>query len=265
VAAPAIEAPSFTANAVTDAWTAQPGIAPGAWITISGVAMADTETNWSPAAGNPLPSTLGGVSVTVNDTPAALSHVNATSVTMLVPGSITGEGAKIVIQRNGISGIPVWVPITPVLPAIYSVADPNASPTQYYASVTTAGVGMRLSVVNPKGAINSAVDARAVRGVYPGESIDIYATGLGITTPDFPTDRLMTSGRTVAGTVSVHFGAAIATPDSAMLVEPGIYQVRVRVPSMLAPGMVPLALDVNGLASTATVLIKVDNNPAASQ
>jgi uncharacterized protein (TIGR03437 family) len=267
MAAAAIEAPSFTANAVTDAWTAQPGIAPGAWITISGVAMADTEANWSPVAGSPLPSTLGGVIVTVNDTPAVLSHVTATSITLLVPGSVTGESAKIVIQRNGISGIPVWVPITPVLPAIYSVADPNASPTQYYASVTTAGVGMRLSVVNPKGAIlgNSAVDARAVRGVYPGESIDIYATGLGVTTPDFPTDRLMTSARTVAGTVSVHFGATIAAPDSAMLVEPGIYQVRVRVPPTLAPGMVPLALDVNGLASTAAVLIKVDNNPAASQ
>jgi len=196
-----------------------------------------------------------------------LSHISPTNITLLVPGSLTGDSAKIVIQRSGISGNPVWVPITHALPAIYSVADPNASSTQYYASVTTAGVGMRLSVVNPKGAIlgNSAVDPRAVRGVYPGESIDIYATGLGATTPDFPTDRLMTSARTVAGTVRVHFGSTIAAANSAMLVEPGVYQVRVTVPSTLAAGIVPIALDVNGLTSTASVLMKVDNNPAASQ
>jgi uncharacterized protein (TIGR03437 family) len=267
VAPPAMEAPSFTTNLVADAWTGQPGIAPGAWITITGVAMADAETNWSPVAGNPLPTTLGGVSVTVNDTPAVLSHVSATSVTLLVPGSVNGDSAKIVIQRNGISGNPVWVPITSVLPAIYSMPDPNASPTQYYASVTTAGVGMQLSVVNPKGAIlgNSTVDVRAVRGVYPSELIDIYATGLGATSPDFPADRLITSARTVAGSVSVHFGATIAAADSAMLVEPGMYVVRVRVPSTVDPGMVPLALDVNGLANTATVLLKVDSNPAGSQ
>jgi uncharacterized protein (TIGR03437 family) len=259
--------PSISSSGVADAWTGQPGIAPGAWIRVSGTAISDTEANWSPVAGSPLPTTLAGVSVTVNDIVAAISHVCPTSVTLLVPGSLTGVNAKIVVQRDGIAGNPAWVPITAALPTIYSVADPNSNPTQYYAAVTTAGAGIRLSLVNRKGAFlgNSAVDPRAVRGVYAGESIDLYATGLGATMPDFPTDQLLNSPRTVAGTVNVHFGDTIVSADSVALVEPGMYQLRVTVPATLTAGMTPLALDLNGFASTANVLLRVDSNVNGAQ
>jgi uncharacterized protein (TIGR03437 family) len=262
VAGAAVAPPTFGPDAVTDAWAAQSGVAPGAWITITGTELAAGEANWSPMAGHALPTTLGGVRVLVNDSPAVLSYVSATKVTFLVPASVTDGTARIVVERDGQASAPASVSVSAALPAIYSRPIPTY-PSVSQAIVTTAGVGFGLQLLNSKGVVlgSSAVDPRAIRGVYPGEQIDIYAAGLGAVGPDFPTDRLPSSSLAVMAPVKVHFGDTVVAADAATLVEPGLYLVRVTVPGADALtvnyGVTPLSIEVNGIFSPSNVVLTV--------
>jgi len=253
--------PSFTSAAVTDTWTQRPGLAPGAWVNIAGSDLAAQEAYWSPASGKPIDTKLGGVTVKLNDVAAAISFVSPTRVTILVPGAIPEGDVPIVIERDGAASDPVSIRNAAALPAIHSVPDPGAN--RFYASVTTATAGTTLGLLNGKGWLlgKPSVDSRATRGAFPGEEIDIYATGLGATAPEFPTDRVFSGSFAVANAPRVRFGQLSVDAVSANLVSPGIYLVRVKVPESLAAGDVTVVLDVNGITSADNVFLNIEKAP----
>lgn len=248
--------PAFTSTSVAEAWTGKQGIAPGAWISITGMDLAAQEANWAPASGRPIDTKLGGVTVKVNDVPAVLSFVSPTKISLLVPGATPKGDVSIVIDRDGTASDAVVVQAGGALPAIQSVLDAKADPQRYYASVTAAGAGAGLALINAKGWVlgKPDVDSRAVRGVVPGEEIDIYAIGLGKADPEFPTDKLFTGSFAVTGTVTVRFGEQSVTPTASVLVAPGLYAVRVKTPESLSAGDVTLAIDVDGVTSAGVLL-----------
>jgi uncharacterized protein (TIGR03437 family) len=248
--------PTFTAASVVDLYTGRPGMAPGAWVSINGTELAGSEANWTPVGGGGLETRLGGVTVKVNDVPAVLSFVSPTKITLLVPGNTPEGDVPVVIERDGTAAPAVNVRVSAVLPAIHSIADSGG---KFYASVTSAGAGTSLALINSKGWIlgNPAVDSRAVRGVRAGEEIDIYAIGLGKTEGETITDRISTTAANLAAAPVVRFGETSATPTLAAMVSPGIYVVRVKTPDSLAAGEVPLVLDFNGVTSSSNVFLLV--------
>lgn len=248
--------PTFTASSVADAYTGKTGMAPGAWVSITGTELAGREANWTPVGGSALDTLLGGVRVKVNDVAAVLSFVSPTKITLLVPGNTPEGDVPVVIERDGTAAPAVNVRVSAVLPAIHSVAD---SAGKFYASVTSAGVGTSLGLINNKGWIlgNPAVDSRAVRGVKAGEEIDIYAIGLGKTEGETITDRVSATPANLAAIPAVRFGESSVTPSLAVQVSPGIYVVRVKVPDSLAAGEVPLVLDFNGTTSSSNVVLLI--------
>ena len=249
--------PTFSADSITDAFTGRPGIAAGAWVTITGTDLAGKEVNWAPSASRPLETILGGVKVKINDAAAALSFVSATKITALVPAGTPEGPVPVVIERDGQPSEPVTVTASAALPAIHSVRDPNGD--RFYAAVTTAGAGTGLGLINGRGWLlgKPDVDSRAARGVCAGEEIDIYAVGLGRTDPEFPTDRLFSGAFTVPALPTVRFGDVGVAPSLAALVSPGLYVVRVKVPESLPAGDVPVTLDVNGITSASNVLLNI--------
>jgi len=226
--------PTFRSDSVSDLWTGKAGMAAGAWVNITGTELASQTANWSPRAGQPLPTALGGVTVKVNEVPAALSFVSATRVTLLVPAATPDGNVPVVVERGGTASESVSVAVTPTVPAIQAVPDP-ATAGRFYAAVTPAGAGTALVFVNPRGWVlgKPEVDNRAARGAFPGEEIDIWATGLG-KAEDTPTDRLFTGSFPVATPPRVRFGELAVDAIAATLVAPGLYNVRVRVPESLA-------------------------------
>jgi uncharacterized protein (TIGR03437 family) len=249
--------PSFTSSAVTEAFTRKAGMSPGSWVTITGTDLAARAVQWSPAAGRPLDTRLGGVTVKINDVPAALSSVSPTSIMLLVPAATPVGNVPVVIERDGTAGEVVSVAVSAAVPAIQSVADPNTA-GRFWAAATPAGAGTSLSLVNPKGWVlnKPEIDSRAVRGPFPGEEIDLYATGLGPAS-ETPTDRLFSGSFPVANMPKVRFGEVTVDAASAALVSPGLYVVRVKVPESLAAGDVAVTLDVNGSTSAASVMMFV--------
>ncbi len=251
--------PVFLSENVVDAWTATTGIAPGAWVTLTGKDLAKQEVNWAPSSSRPLDTKLGGVTVKVNDIPAALSFVSPTKITLLVPAATPEGDVAMVVERDGTASDPVTVTSRAALPAIHSVADSKAEAPRFFAAVAAAGAGTGLGLINSRGWVlgKPEADNRAARGVFPGEEIDIYAIGLGRTEGDLVTDRLISGGFKLASPVAVRFGDIGVEPSAALLVSPGLYIVRVKVPDTLTAGDVPVVLEVSGRSSHVNVLLNI--------
>jgi uncharacterized protein (TIGR03437 family) len=246
--------PTFTADAVRDTWTGRAGLAPGAWVTITGTDLAASEAYASPVAGSPLPTSLGGATVKVNDVASPISFASPEKITFLAPAGTSEGDIPIVVERSGTASDRVVVKAAAVLPAIHAVAGEG---DRYYAAVTTAGSGALFSLLSNKGWIlgKPEADPRATRGAHPGEEIDIYATGLGRTGPEFITDRLLSGALNTTAVPTVRFGGTAVTPTMSAMVTPGIYLVRVKVPDSLAAGDVALTLEQGGVTSASNVFL----------
>ncbi len=251
--------PSFQSDGVTDLSTGVVGIAAGAWVNLKGSDLASKSEYFSPVAGQPLPTRLAGVSVKVNEMPAALLYVGPARITFLVPAGTPEGDVPVVVENDGRASEPVFVRSTGVLPAIIGVPEPNADNPRLFASATTAGAGTALSLVTPRGWIlgKPEVDSRAVRGAFPGEEIDLFAIGLGRTEGEFPTDRIFASNQPVTSVPTVLLGGAALTPSYSALVAPGVYVVRVTIPESQAAGEVPIFLEVNSVRSRDNVVLYV--------
>jgi uncharacterized protein (TIGR03437 family) len=209
-------------TAVANAASFAIGMAPGALATVVGVNL----TGGSPASasGYPWPTTLGGVSVLLDQTPLPLLYVSDRQINFYIPQDAPLGAATLTV---------VTPPVTP-----------SVTPSGAQAGVTV-NTAVQIAPVQPgifDGAVlhaGTAVSA-ATTPVQAGDFIEIYCTGLG---------RTSNVGGLQAAVVTptVFFGA---TPVRAVFagLAPGfvgLYQVNVQVPAGLGPGLTPLLMSVN--------------------
>jgi uncharacterized protein (TIGR03437 family) len=105
--------------------------------------------------------------------------------------------------------------------------------------------------------------------VKPGDTVVLWATGFGPTTPAFAPGQLVPSDQPYAVTngPAITIGGVQAQVTSAVLA-PGtanLYQVSVVIPDALADGDQPVVAQVNGIQSTGTVNLTVLNVPLPQQ
>ncbi|MBI4907824.1 MAG: hypothetical protein HY820_29640 [Acidobacteria bacterium] len=258
-AAVGVPRPSFRPDGVSDLYTGLPGMAPGAWVTLTGTDLASGRAYWAPAAGKPLDTVLGKVTVKINDVPAPLLYVGPDRIQLLVPAATPEGDVPVVVESDGRVSETVFVQNRAVLPAFVTVPAINSDAPRLYATATTAGAGTALALISNKGLIlgRPDVDPRAVRGALPGEEIDLYAIGLGKTDEGFATDSISVGSSPLSNTPSVLLGEVTLTPTYTALVAPGLYVVRVKVPDSAPGGDTPIVLQVNGISSQANVLVYV--------
>ena len=113
-------------QAIVDSWDYTAGVAPGAWVTITGTALSSgAPQTWNVSGAQKLPTTLGNVTVTFNGTLAPLYYVSTTQINALVPASLAPGPAQVVVQSNGLISKAFMINATASLPAIYGL--PNAN------------------------------------------------------------------------------------------------------------------------------------------
>jgi len=247
--APVTNLPQINAGGVTDPWTYIPGVSPGGWISIFGSNLANAAQSWSPAAGQPLPTSLGGVTVTVDGIAAPLAYVSPGLVNALTPSAAPQGQVPIVLTNQGLTASTYAAQSTPILAAIYCNPVPGASPVRYSVTAVDPVSGELLG--------SSAVDPRVARAVHPGDTIDLYAVGLGPTTPQFPTATDFTAADPVASNFVVLLGVEAITPSFAALVAPGLYQIRITVPAGMPVGDQPIVLDFSVGRSASNVVLTI--------
>ncbi|MEZ5356507.1 MAG: DUF6259 domain-containing protein [Bryobacteraceae bacterium] len=228
-----------TVASVADAWSYQPGVAPGAWVTITGSAFTPAGPQvWTPsAAGEALPQALSGTRVLFNGQPAPVAYVSANQINALAPATTAAGPVAIAVENNGVPGPLFTALATATLPAFYALPDAGGS---YHITALLPGSSTLIG--------NNAVDPRVTRIARPGETLDLFMIGLGRTADSsrFITNRSFLGAFPIAAPIAVTIGGSQAPVSFASLVSPGLYQVRVTVPAGIGPGQRTIQAVVDG-------------------
>jgi uncharacterized protein (TIGR03437 family) len=181
---------------------------------------------------------MNGVSVTIGGVRAPFYAVTPNQINVQVPFEVTAGSQSVVVTTSNGASAAFNVTVAAVAPSIFIL--------------DTAGTG---AIV--KNADFSLITAN--NRARAGDTIVIYSTGLGQTTPAVATGALAvppTGGFNNTGTVTVTIGGAnapvvysIAAPGFA-----GLYQTAVTVPSGLTGSSAPVILRSGTTASNSVSL-----------
>jgi uncharacterized protein (TIGR03437 family) len=241
-------------QAIYDVWNYASGVAPGTWVTIGGTALAPgPPRTWNLNGVQALPMTLGSVTVSFNGTPAALYYVSPTQINAMVPASVVPGPVQVIVQSNGVSSSPFTITATATLPAIY--APSNADATTFFVTAALPGTATLIG--------NSATDARVVRAAQPGDVLDLYMIGLGATSDasNFVTNQLFSGAYPVNAPVTATVGGETVPVLFAGLTAPGLYLVRIALPTDLALGPQTIQVSAGGSHTRSSVVLVLGSAP----
>jgi len=215
-------APSYSAAGIVNAATQTAGtLAPNTIATVYG-----TNLSWTTHAvdlgdlnGGTLPIQLEGVSVNVSGIFGSLFFVSPGQINFLIPYDITQSSVTFYVERQGIAGPEVTIPLAKTAPGFFEW---NGS----FALATHADGSL----------ITSSAPAQA------SEVIVLYAAGLGRTSPD------VASGHIASAATSILYAAELQVllngepcPASSIYYAgltpgfAGLYQINLMLPDVLPP------------------------------
>ena len=239
-------APAQTAVAVTavvNAGSYQPGIASGAWISIFGTNLAQSTYLWqaSDIVNGALPTSLQGVSVTVNGLPAYVDYVSPTQINALAPDDDTLGPVPVQVTVAGVASNAVTVQKSLFAPAFLT-----------FDGTHVAALHADYSPIGAPNLLSGTVTTPA----KPGEIILLYGVGFGPATPPQPSGQLVATAAPLANTVQVTIGGQTALVAFAGLTGSGLYQFNVTVPN-LPNGDAAVVATIGGIATQTGVVVTV--------
>jgi uncharacterized protein (TIGR03437 family) len=276
---PASTTPTITSLDNGASFTPKSTAAPGAFLTLKGTGLGSAESL------GVYPATqANGVSVTINGITAPIFDLEASggTINLLAPSELPSTGTVPVQLKtaNGTSSV-FTLNMAATVPAMFGLTDPN-KPTRRNALAvdsTTSSVAMPISMAEgiaktlglpPDYCTAANPTAYCGQPASAGDTIVLYATGLGIATPNGdPAGQPLLTGQAAPADGSVIYNS-VATPVvtiggapaalSSSAIAPGfagLYQINVQIPASAPTGDdVPITLSVAGSSTdTATIAI----------
>ncbi len=202
--------------------------AAGSYIEIYGVRLAGSTKTWgtNDFSEGRAPTSLDGVTVTVDGKPAYVYSISPAQVNVQVPANVTVGGAvPVVVTYNGKSSPAVNLTIRSTAGGLLAPASFKVNGKQYAAAVH-ASTGAFVK------------DTPAVAG----ETLTFYGIGFGPVTPGEVAGQVAAGTTTVTNQVDFQFGDLPAQVLYAGLVpgQVGVYQFNVVVPAGVPSGDVQL-------------------------
>jgi uncharacterized protein (TIGR03437 family) len=197
-------------------------LAPGALVTVQGTNFGDSEN----AQTNPLPRALGQVFVAVDGVRAPLWSSTSGAIVAQVPVDMRVGNVNITVALNGVVSNNVQAAVAAVSPSVILV---------------THADGTAVSAANP---------------VMAGETLVIYATGLGPVSPSISTGAFATS-TVLSNTVNTPAVTIDGAPLNVVFsgLAPGfvgLYQINAQVPATLTSAG---SISVTGAGEVCTVAL----------
>lgn len=219
---------------VLNAADTSPALCPGVAATILGTGLGPAQTTQT---------TVAGLSVTVGGKAAFVIFSSATQLAVQLPVDAVVGQTTLIVQYQGQSSTPFTVQISEVAPAFFTA---------------TIGGATLVTAVRPDFSLVSVQNP-----LYPGDLAEIFATGLGATTPQVPTG--VTGVGTTANKVTVTVSGVSAQVLFSGLTSPAEYQVSIIIPAGLSPGLHPITVTVAGVTSAPAQLPTAIAGLAVSQ
>jgi uncharacterized protein (TIGR03437 family) len=237
-------AAAVTITSVVNAGSYQPIIASGTWISIFGTNLSQSTYLWqaSDIVNGALPTLLQGVSVTVNGLPAYVDYVSPTQINALAPD-------------DGMLG-PVPVQVTSAGGASNVLTVQKSSFAPAFLTFNGTYVAALHKDYSPIGAAN-LLSGTVTTPANPGETILLYGVGFGPANPPQPSGQLVTTAAPLPNDVQIAIGGQTASVAFAGLVESGLYQFNVTVPSGLPSGDAAVVATIGDVSTQTGVLLTV--------
>lgn len=213
----------------------QAGIAPNCWVTVRGTNLAPKTDTWNNAIiGGQLPPILDGVSVTIGGSPAYVEYISDTQINVVTGADLaTGVLPVVVTTPTGAS-------------AAFSVYSSTYSPAFFVwpGNQPVASHATDFSWAAKAGTFSGANTIAA----KPGETIILWGTGMGPTSPPAPIGKQVSGGPyttplptiMILATNAKVYGAALATGYA------GLYQLAFQIPADFPDGDYPINGTIGG-------------------
>ncbi len=241
---PPSAAPTLASGGVVNAATYAAGVVPGGWISIFGQNLAASTRTLasSDLANGYLPTSLGGVSVQINNKAAFMHYISPTQINVLAPAD-DSVGAVQVTVTNAIGTSHAQTPnLQSILPGLFVIDG-------YVAAVRLDGT------IITGGASNATGTRPAAK---PGDIISLYGTGFGPTNPAAETGLVFQGAYPLSNDLTITIGGLVAAHSFAGIVAAGLYQFNITVPA-LGNGDHDVRIQIAGLQTPAGVPLKVQS------
>jgi uncharacterized protein (TIGR03437 family) len=235
-----------TISSVVNAASLQPGIAPNTWVTIKGSNLAGTTDNWNNSIVNgALPTAVDNVQVTIGGMPAYVYYISPGQLNALAPYIPTGS-VDVTVTTSAGTSTTFTTTGSDVAPAFFSWPGNQVVATRQDFSLAVKAGTFPGTTTMP---------------AAPGQVIILWATGLGVTNPLYPTGQATPSDTTYSTvtipTVTINnrevmvLGAAL-TPGSA-----GLYQIAIQLPDNIGTGDLPIQASIGSAQSPTGMILSV--------
>ncbi len=228
---------------------AQGALAPGEVLAIFGLGLGPSQLTIFDPSSPPIPTALPAVApsttVTINGIAAPILYTSASQVGVIVPYTVSGASAQVVVGYGGIASQAFTVAIAPVDPGLYSLA------------ASGQGQGAILNWVAGDYTINSSTNPAAL-----GSIVILYLTGAGATTSAvdnllIPVSPAVTPVLAPVVTIGGQSAAVLAAQAPIGSV-PGLIQLNVTVPAGITAGAaLPVVVTMGGVPSQAGLTMAV--------
>jgi len=215
-------------------------------MSIYGSNLANGIAVWN----NNFPTSLGGVSVTVDGKPAYLAYVSPTQINAQAPDDATEGLVTVTVSApNGTASATV----------LLSSYDPSFSlfDAKHVAGIipTPDGSGHygngTYDILGPAGQFSFTA-----RPVKVGETLEVFGMGFGPTSSNSPAGQPFTGTAFLNYQMTLKIGGALVSPTFSGLIGSGIYQFTFVVPTMGSGDQLIQAI-VNGNGTTPPAYVTV--------
>ncbi|MBL8236888.1 MAG: IPT/TIG domain-containing protein [Bryobacterales bacterium] len=241
-------APAITpTGGVTNGASFASGVVSGSWTTIFGTNLAPATKDWTgaiDAAGN-FPTSLDGVSVTIDGKPASIYFISPGQINVQAPDLAGKTGpVQVVVKTAEGESAPVSVTAAKELPGLFLFTQ---APKKYPAAVRADGV-----FIGPAALFQGVTTVPA----KPGDVVLFFGTGFGPTNPAVAPGKIFNGAAPLVDSVQMRIGSATVTPAFAGLSSSGLYQFNVTIPDV-PNGEHAIEMQINSVSIQTGVVLAV--------
>jgi uncharacterized protein (TIGR03437 family) len=239
----------------------------GSWLEIKGTNLADPSDPRLSAATNPgqwtssdfngvnAPTSLDGISVSIDGKPAYVWYLSPTQLNVQAPEDSTLGNVAITVTNCKATSSQFMFARKALAPGLLAPANFSANGTQYMvATFASDGAYVLNTSIGASFGLNS-------RPAKPGDLIIAYGVGFGDVTPAILPGVIVQQSNALVNPVTISFGSANATLAYQGLAGNfvGLYEFYLTVPSGLANGDYQIDVTQNGTAVPQTLYLTVQN------
>ncbi|HUA61429.1 MAG TPA: IPT/TIG domain-containing protein, partial [Verrucomicrobiae bacterium] len=241
--------PAPVITSVANAGSYATNLASATWVAIFGANLSQQPNAYiwqtNDFVNGALPTSLQGVSVTINGIAAYIYYISSTQINVLAPDDPTTGSVPVVVTVAGEASNSFTVQKNAFSPAFLTFPNDNV-----------AAEHLDYSLLGPAGLFPSATTTPA----SPGETVILYGVGFGPTSPALPTGQIVPpGGEPLANTLTMTIGGVAVTPSFAGLSSSGLYQFNVTVPASLTSGNAAVSATIGGAGTQTGVVLAVQS------